>query len=750
MTMSLRHVPNECSAIATAALLGLVASTTFAQVTGVPKLFELVPGPAESELLAPSVVGERAFFLRGDGATLIDVTARQADPLELPGDRTIDGGNGRAVTPVGPSWALLRVRVGPPDGPDLRRQRPRETWLSDGTQLGTVLLRGVDDDRPVFLNYSEGLGAYLRGTPLPDGRLQVVTGSSPTGTAASLGVFDTFPREVLHLSTFTVLENREGLWRSDGTEAGTIALGRLQPSYNPQRRFTTVGDSAYYFAQRPGEPFALWETALDGTASRRVADVPGGGAPRWLFTPGRRSYFTLLAPETFRPNLWSVDLVTGARAFLERINDGVPPFVSGDRLVSYRREAVVGEASLEARTQAGESLVLAPCCEITPRPVFSSDPLSPRDREFFQLDHPSFGREWWVTDGTQSGTHVVVDACPGPCDGGLWLESTERVGPHLVFTGRRDVEDGPRQVFLFNEATRRLEQVTDFRSSAPANEGGVQHLRVGSHILYMTARDDAHGLEPWALDATPVPSCEPSSTVLCLDEGRFAVTAKWKDFTGGSGNGVPRPLTQDTGSFWFFDQENLELIIKVLDGTTINDRHWVFYGSLSNVEFELEVADTLTGERATYSNPGGRFASIGDTEALPSSPFATPRSKLAGHAAASMSSCGDPGDLCLAGRFAVNVSWRDFESKTGTGQPIPLTRDTGAFWFFDEDNIELVLKVLDGTGVNGNFWVFYGALSNVAFDVTVTDELTGQVVTYENPSGTFASVGDDQAFPPQP
>jgi hypothetical protein len=58
----------------------------------------------------------------------------------------------------------------------------------------------------------------------------------------------------------------------------------------------------------------------------------------------------------------------------------------------------------------------------------------------------------------------------------------------------------------------------------------------------------------------------------------------------------------------------------------------------------------------------------------------------------------------------------------------------------------VVLKVLDGTPVNGHHWVFYGALSSVEYTVTLTDTQTGEVNTYRNPSGRLASVADTGAF----
>jgi hypothetical protein len=57
-----------------------------------------------------------------------------------------------------------------------------------------------------------------------------------------------------------------------------------------------------------------------------------------------------------------------------------------------------------------------------------------------------------------------------------------------------------------------------------------------------------------------------------------------------------------------------------------------------------------------------------------------------------------------------------------------------------------MIKVLDGRAINGRFWVFYGALSDVDYTLTVTDTQTGQQKTYHNPRGTLASRADTQAF----
>lgn len=78
---------------------------------------------------------------------------------------------------------------------------------------------------------------------------------------------------------------------------------------------------------------------------------------------------------------------------------------------------------------------------------------------------------------------------------------------------------------------------------------------------------------------------------------------------------------------------------------------------------------------------------------------------------------------------------------------VPLTSDTGAWWFFGSDNLELMLKIVDGRSLNGKFWVFYGGLSDVEYEITVTDTETNAERVYTNPRGRIESRADVEAFP---
>lgn len=107
-----------------------------------------------------------------------------------------------------------------------------------------------------------------------------------------------------------------------------------------------------------------------------------------------------------------------------------------------------------------------------------------------------------------------------------------------------------------------------------------------------------------------------------------------------------------------------------------------------------------------------------------------------------------PTALCLNNnRFKVEATFQVPGQPVGTAQVQKLTADTGYFWFFNADNVEVVVKVLNGCGLNNRYWVFTAGLTDVRVDLTVTDTETGAVKTYTNPQGTkYVAVQDTAAF----
>jgi streptogramin lyase len=122
-------------------------------------------------------------------------------------------------------------------------------------------------------------------------------------------------------------------------------------------------------------------------------------------------------------------------------------------------------------------------------------------------------------------------------------------------------------------------------------------------------------------------TCVADATTLCIDrepgDRRFKLQASYHTTEGGglSGSGdaiaLPSLGVTEGGLFWFFGATNPEMLIKVIDGCSLNSHFWVFYAATTNVGFTVTVTDTVTGHQAIYTNPDGHAAAPKqDTAAL--------------------------------------------------------------------------------------------------------------------------------------
>jgi len=251
--------------------------------------------------------------------------------------------------------------------------------------------------------------------------------------------------------------------------------------------------------------------------------------------------------------------------------------------------------------------------------------------------------------------------------------------------------------------------------------------------------------------------CTPDATTLCLNGSRFNVRVTWATAAGQSGAGQAVAVTGDTGYLWFFTPSNVEMILKVVDGRAVNGAFWFFAGGLTDVAVNITVTDTQTGIVKLYQNPQGKpFQPIQDTVTFVASTSPDPAStnepvvssELSQDSSADAACTVNATTLCLnKSRFKVQTQWTTSDARAGAGQAVALTGDTGYFWFFSENNVEMVVKVVDGCGFNANYWVFAGGLTDVNVVMTITDTQTGAVRTYTNPQGVaFQPIQDTSAF----
>jgi len=264
--------------------------------------------------------------------------------------------------------------------------------------------------------------------------------------------------------------------------------------------------------------------------------------------------------------------------------------------------------------------------------------------------------------------------------------------------------------------------------------------------------------------------CSDFSGNLCLGEGRFKVEVEWEDLDGVRDGAEGEYLTGDAGYFTFVDPDNIEILVKVVNACTAPyDRFWIFAAGLTNLEVEITVTDTLTDQSKTYGNDrGGPFEPVIDTQGFATcTPPDARRAKTKTNPVDAIARAweryrelhgfekteGDcvpgSGQLCLENeRFEVSAVYETFDGATGSGRAMPLTPNAGYFWFFDPENVEVVVKVLDAcVEPYDRYWVFAAGLTNLGVDLRVVDTVTGEEHLYPNPVGRpFAPVVDTTSF----
>ncbi len=119
-------------------------------------------------------------------------------------------------------------------------------------------------------------------------------------------------------------------------------------------------------------------------------------------------------------------------------------------------------------------------------------------------------------------------------------------------------------------------------------------------------------------------ACVKSDTVLCIEnnagDARFQLTVDFNHSgTAGTGQASLQTLgIAHGGSFWFFGQDNPEILVKVLNGCGFNNHFWVFITAGTNVGFTVHVKDTMTSATNLYSNADGTPAvPVQDIHAFP-------------------------------------------------------------------------------------------------------------------------------------
>jgi ELWxxDGT repeat protein len=392
-------------------------------------------------LLAGDSPGESLWFTDGSPGGTINLTEKEL---------TFDNQPGHTVWV--PQQHVFYFRTHP------WYQEDEELWRSDGTLGGTYRVADVGPEELTSFNGN----VYFAATRDPEhGPTLWRSDGTPQGTAPLLDAEPVPTVESLHVVGSRLIfvgtdpvHGRE-LWISDGTKDGTRLLADLVAGSGSTEflGFSMVRKRLYFIASTPTDPAQLWVT--DGTA----------GGTRMLTGPVPHAS-VLSLPQTAPPGRFV--------------------FVANDEL--HGQEIWSTDGTVQG-THLVRDICRGPCSSILyADPIF----VLHQNRLYFLATNDAHGEELWVTDGTERGTHLVRDICPGPCDSHPVIDVS--LGGRLFFHANKN---NTYQMWATDGTAQGTIRLTNFISL------GVFSSVVAGDRLIFDGSDGEYGYEPWSTDGTP-------------------------------------------------------------------------------------------------------------------------------------------------------------------------------------------------------------------------------------------------------
>ena len=242
--------------------------------------------------------------------------------------------------------------------------------------------------------------------------------------------------------------------------------------------------------------------------------------------------------------------------------------------------------------------------------------------------------------------------------------------------------------------------------------------------------------------------------------------------------------SKESGILYFFDQDNAEVLVKVLDACVISDYFWVYVAPVTTLAFNLRIDEVGTDRFWEHRNPrgGGDAATASALKHFPCDPDAAAVAGTvasgdqgvvtAGHprdgvdlvdvgfrpasiqhalTAGQRSDCEPQPVATMKGGYEVAMCVEFLKDGEASSTPVKDygldSEQSAVLYFFDENNAEVLIKVLDPPPGNCGRWVFVAPVTDLAFNIEVRPPDGGTPWTYGNPLGqTAAAVSDLKAF----
>lgn len=404
-----------------------------------------------------------------------------------------------------------------------------ELWKTDGTEAGTVLVKDiyvgsqgsqqkfytVYDGQVYFTAFNPDLGTELWRTDDAEGAV-LVAGDVCAGSCsgAFYGTTERLFGEYEGKLYFRLKSGNNGLelWVSDGTPSGTLPLRDMYPGSgdgNPYG-FTVLNGKLYFAADSTGIGSELWVS--DGTANgtyllKNINTSPFGGSEMDTPVLGPDAfYFWAKSNSGAGAELWKSDGTANGTLQLKEIKPGSaggqPPYVPlansawlNNQLLFTADDGTSGaELWITDGTETGTQLLM----DINPGAAGSNLRFlsSWNGKVYFRAQTADKGHELWVSDGTLAGTQLLKDINPGVGDG-LHFSIVHFVAldDKILFTANDGAKG--REIWVTDGTPAGTHLMFDLNIGAP--ESAPSHYQVMGDQLFFFAETATTGRELWKL-----------------------------------------------------------------------------------------------------------------------------------------------------------------------------------------------------------------------------------------------------------
>ena len=653
---------------------------------------------------------------RTDGTTAGTVLAIDVEPNQGSNARSLQAfGNGFVFAGVQFVYATNGVTV-TPIGPPLLASHPGLTVLPN------VVVYPASDEFGTELWVTDGtFGGAQRLTDLAPGSDSVAFGAfvahaglcwfvAEVGFAKRLfasdgsvgGTFEVAPaanygrcESIAAAGPYVFFTNeRNELWRTDGTAAGTVQL-HSGFSIPPQPMIALGGRLLFGGAtlQHGHEPWISDGSVAGTTLLRDVLPGPNGSLVATPFAEfaGRAVFTATDGVHGYEP--WTTDLTAAGTVLLADVQPGPADSFAeryaeaAGRLWFRAYDAAGGEPWCSDGTSAGTFRVR------DVNPTGSSQPelfTALGNRVFFVADDGVLGREAWLTDGTAAGTVLLRDI--GRLPQGSLPFGVQAFGLRTLFTAFEP--GGGRELYVTDGTTAGTTRLRDqtpgpaptFYSPGALWRGAFWSLAAGGGSLQLVRTDGTPAGTtgfvvpgPFALGAPVVLgdrllflTSTTAQTTLFVSDGTAAGTTALASFVGGFAGASSRLVR--AGDFAYFAASTASTGRELwrTDGTVA--------GTTLVVELQVGPGDagienlTAVGDRLFWSGSATTQA----TPFPPALPF-------------------DLEPWTSDGTAAGTVRLADLAPGFASASPSAFTAFQGDVWFLAKTLSEVLLCRTDGT-----------------------------------------------------